>query len=295
MALAKNNMNSPPINLNDFFIRFWGVRGSIASPGPDTFKYGGNTACVEVQVAGHIFILDGGTGLRRFGTYAIKNEPFKHFHIFLSHLHWDHIQGIPFFTPAFIPGNKVTFYGERKGDQSLKSILEAQMHSPNFPVPLSIMQADINFIEVNSRDLLYFDHSVEVRTTPMNHPNGCIGVRINYQGHSVVYNTDTEHDPSGNIDQNVVDLAKGADLLIYDSMYTEEEYYAGRIGWGHSTYNEALRVAQAAGVKKLLFYHHDPEHNDDFLDQQLLRTRALAKDLDFQVDMCREGDIHRLL
>ena len=274
---------------SDFYFRFWGVRGSIASPAPDTQRYGGNTACIEVIVGGERIVLDGGTGLRRLGSHWLKAEAPLNIHLFLSHLHWDHIQGIPFFTPAFMKGNTIKFYGERKGNLSLKEILEAQMHSPNFPVPLSIMQSDIQFIELKSRGSFMIGDEIQVSTAPMNHPNGCVGIRIDYRGASLVYNTDTEHDPKGQIDQNVVDLATEADVLIYDSMYTEEEYKAGRIGWGHSTYSEAVRVAKAANVKKLFFFHHDPEHPDDFLDAQLERMREVTKDMTLTVEMAREG------
>ena len=238
---------------SEFYLKFWGVRGSIATPGPDTYQYGGNTACIEVKAGKYLLILDGGTGLRRLGAHLTSQYEEMEIHIFLSHLHWDHIQGIPFFTPAFKQGNHIHFYGERKGNQSLKEILEAQMHSPNFPVPLSIMQAQISFQEVQSIDEIRFSDDLVVKTGPMNHPNGCIGIRVEYKGRSIVYNTDTEHDPNGTIDQNVVKLAQGADVLIYDSMYTEEEYKRGRIGWGHSTYSEAIRIAEAAQVKQLFF------------------------------------------
>ena len=155
---------------HEFYFRFWGVRGSIASPGPDTHKYGGNTACIEVQVGNTIIILDGGTGLRRLGTKLVRRPGPQQIHLFLSHLHWDHIQGIPFFPPAFIKSNSIHFYGERKGGQSLQDILEAQMHPPNFPVPLSVMQASISFTEVRSRDRINLDDDIVITTTPMNHP-----------------------------------------------------------------------------------------------------------------------------
>lgn len=267
-------------------VTFWGVRGSIASPGPDTIRYGGNTSCVEVRAGQTCVALDGGTGLRRFGT-SLMGRGASETHLFLSHLHWDHIQGIPFFTPAFIPGNKVIFYGEAKGGMSLKEILETQMTSPNFPVPLSIMRSEMSFVELEQRAQLMMGE-LAVQTAPMNHPNGCLGIRLSYQGRSVVYTTDTEHDAGGELDQNVVELARGADALIYDSMYTDEEF-STRVGWGHSTYSEALRIAEAAGVKRLYFFHHDPEHDDAFLDEQLAIYRPQAEALGIQLDMAREG------
>ena len=268
-------------------IRFWGVRGSIASPGPDTIRYGGNTSCVEVRAGDQLLILDGGTGLRRLGAHLLSLRAPCQAHIFLSHLHWDHIQGIPFFTPAFIPGNQVRFYGERKGEQGLQDILEAQMHSPNFPVPLSIMRAQLSFQELTPTSELTLGDA-RVTTTALNHPNGCLGVRIERNGRAVVYATDTEHHANGALDPNLLALARGADALIYDAMYTDEEYKT-RVGWGHSTFSEGVRIAAAAGVRQLLFFHHDPEHDDDFLDRQLAHHRESARAVGVQAEMAREG------
>jgi phosphoribosyl 1,2-cyclic phosphodiesterase len=280
---------------SSFYFRFWGVRGSIASPGPDTQKYGGNTACVEVRAGDQIIIMDGGTGLRRLGSMLMEEPNPKVLHIFLSHLHWDHIQGIPFFLPAFIKGNQVTFYGERKQTQSLKDILEAQMHSPNFPVPLSVMQAHIEFVEIKADQTFTFDDEVVVKTGQMNHPNGCLGIRVDYQGKSVVYATDTEHDPKGPLDSNVLKLTDQVDALIYDSMYTEEEYHAGKIGWGHSTYTQAIRIARKAQVKNVYFFHHDPENNDLLLDARLKEMKDKTAQDSFCVEMAIEGHTHFLI
>lgn len=250
-------------------------------------RYGGNTSCVEVRAGGTCIALDGGTGLRRFGSDLMTRGGASETHLFLSHLHWDHIQGIPFFTPAFIPGNKVTFYGEPKASMSLREILEAQMTSPNFPVPLSIMRSHMDFKELSPHSAFMMGE-ISARTAPLNHPNGCLGVRLTYGDRSAVYTTDTEHDAGGQLDENVIQLAQGADVLIYDSMYTDEEFKT-RVGWGHSTYSEALRIAEAAGVKRLFFFHHDPEHDDAFLDEQLAKYRPQAEALGIEVDMAREG------
>jgi phosphoribosyl 1,2-cyclic phosphodiesterase len=276
------------------FLKFWGVRGSIASPGPDTQKYGGNTPCVELRVDGNIFVLDGGTGLKRLGQSLISQGEALDIKIFLSHLHWDHIQGIPFFSPAFMKKNKITFLGERKGEQSLKEILEAQMRSPNFPVPLSIMQAPIEFEELVPWQVKQFG-SLTVTTTPLNHTNGCLGFRFDFHGKTVVYCTDTEH-KIGSKDENVVRLAMGADLFIYDSMYTEQEYLNGKIGWGHSTYEEAIELARLAQVKKLIFFHHDPEHYDQFLDEKLCEWQEKSKNAhdSFEIEMATEGKQYQL-
>ena len=276
--------------------RFWGVRGSIASPGPDTQRYGGNTACLEVWAGEHRLIFDGGTGLRRLGATLMAQANRHHIHLFLSHLHWDHIQGIPFFAPAFQPQNELCFYGERKGEYGLQALLEGQMRSPNFPIPLSVMRAKLSFRELTAGEMLAFEGGVMVKTIALNHPNGCLGFRIELGDRAIVFCTDTEHDPSGALSEELLEFARGAQAFIYDSMYTEEEYQAGRIGWGHSTFEEALRIAEAAGVERLFFFHHDPDHNDLFLDEKLkwARGQCLQRNLSFQVEMAREGDMFSL-
>ena len=274
-----------------FRFRYWGVRGSIATPGPTTVRHGGNTPCVEVRAGERLIVLDGGTGLRGLGQELMRAGGPVDADLFLSHLHWDHIQGIPFFTPAFIPGNRFRIYGERKGDRSLRAVLEGQMTDPNFPVPLSIMRSDLRFQEIEAGVAVELGDGVIVRTGAMNHPNGCLGLRVEYGGRSLVYTTDTEHDPGGGPpDPEVVSLARDANVLIYDAMYTEAEYRKGRIGWGHSTYSEAIRVARAAGVERLHFFHHDPMHSDDFLDARLAWAEAECRDDAFSLVMAAEGE-----
>ena len=280
--------------------RFWGVRGSIATPGPQTVRYGGNTACVEVRAADRLVVLDGGTGLRCLGEALEADGPPGgggagpiDADLFLSHLHWDHIQGIPFFRPAFQPGNRFRVHGERKGDRTLRAMLEGQMTDPNFPVPLSIMGSAITFHEIVAGDRVQLG-PVTVRTAPMNHPNGCLGLRIEHAGRSFVFCTDTEHPGDGSLDAQVPALAAGADVLVYDAMFTEAEYRAGKVGWGHSTFEEALRVARAAGVRQLVLYHHDPSHDDAFLDARLAEARAQTAGEALEVHMATEGQLHRL-
>ncbi len=272
-------------------VRFWGVRGSIATPGPTTVRYGGNTPCVEVRAGGRLIILDGGTGLRCLGQSLLRAGKKVDADVFFSHMHWDHIQGFPFFTPAFIPGNSFRVYGERKGNQSIREVLGGQMTDPNFPVPLSVMMSNLTFHEVAPGDVIELG-DVRVRTAPMRHPGGCLGIRIEHRGRSFVYATDTEHDPvAGTLDDNLVELSRGADVLCYDAMYTEDEYRAGKVGWGHSTYAEGVRVARAAGVRQLYFFHHEPNHTDAFLDERLaLARRWLEADEPLAFEMAREGE-----
>lgn len=278
---------------NDFWFRFWGVRGSIATPGAHTVRHGGNTPCIEVHVGGRLVILDGGTGLRALGQSLVAAGAPVDADLFLTHLHWDHIQGIPFFTPAFIGGNRFRIYGERKGQSSLRAVLEGQMTDPNFPVPLSVMASELDINEICAGDSVDVGDGVMVYTAPMNHPNGCLGIRVECGGKTLVYATDTEHDTAtGQLDANVIKLAQDADVLIYDSMYTEEELRAGKIGWGHSTFEEAIRIAHAANVGKLLFFHHDPARSDDALDAKLVHFRAQQSAGPFELDMAREGEMH---
>ena len=275
--------------------RFWGVRGSIATPGPGTVRYGGNTACVEVRAGNRLIVFDGGTGLRVLGQHLAAEQPGVAIEgdLFLSHLHWDHIQGIPFFGPAFMPGNRFRVHGENKGDLSLRAMLEGQMTDPNFPVPLSIMGSDITFHEVVAGDVVQLG-DVTVRTAPMNHPNGCLGLRVEHAGCSFVFCTDTEHPADGALDPQVLALAADADVLVYDAMFTDDEYRRGRVGWGHSTFEEALRVARAANVGTLVLFHHDPGHDDAFLDARLAEARAATADEPLQVEMAAEGGLHRI-
>lgn len=259
-----------------FTVKFWGVRGSIPSPGEDTVRYGGNTPCVEMRVQGEQLIFDGGTGLRSLGKKMTIEGPLQA-KLFFSHYHWDHVQGFPFFEPAFAPQNCLEVYGAIALDGStVEQRLGLQMLHPNFPVPLQIMASNLIFHDLLPGDQLQFG-SIKIETAPLNHPGGAIGYRVNANGYTVVYATDTEH-YCDRLDANLLQLARNADVLIYDSTYTDEEYHdphASKKGWGHSTWQEAIKVAQAAGVKQLVIFHHDPAHDDAFLDrvQQAAQAR----------------------
>lgn len=249
---------------NQFVVTFWGVRGSIASPGVATVRYGGNTPCVEMQVAGQRLIFDGGTGIRVLGQSLLSQMPTSG-HLFFTHSHWDHIQGFPFFTPAFVKGNQFSIYGAIAPDGScVKQRLNDQMRHPNFPVPLQIMGADLKFVDVQLGEPIQIG-DITVENAMLNHPGQAIGYRVSWQNYAVAYITDTEHYPD-RLDDNVLQLAHNADVMIYDATYTDEEY-ATKIGWGHSTWQEAVKVAKAANVKTLVIFHHDPLHDDDFLDR----------------------------
>jgi phosphoribosyl 1,2-cyclic phosphodiesterase len=253
---------------DQFRIRFWGVRGSIACPGQSTVRYGGNTSCIEILVAGQRLIFDGGTGLRVLGQ-SLLSQGSVEAHLFFTHSHWDHIQGFPFFVPAFVPGNQFHIYGTvAPNGSTIEQRLNDQMLHPNFPVPLQIMGADLKFYDLEVGESVQVGE-VLVENALLNHPGESVGYRISWQTHAVAYITDTEHFP-GRLDENVLQLADQADVLIYDATYTDEEYYcekSSKIGWGHSTWQEAVKVAKAADVKKLVIFHHDPLHDDGFMDQ----------------------------
>jgi len=271
---------------NCFQIKFWGVRGSIPCPGSETVRYGGNTSCVEMQVGRERLIFDGGTGLRILGQSLMTESPVKA-HLFFSHSHWDHIQGFPFFIPAFIRGNTFKIYGIPSANgATIKQTLHDQMLHPNFPVPLQIMRADLEFYDLEMGETLHCG-DVTVETRPLNHPGEAVGYRVNWQGLSAAYITDTEHFPD-RLDDNVLALAWQADVMIIDATYTDEEYNDpkySKVGWGHSTWQQAVKIAQAAQVKQLVLFHHDPAHNDDFLDRIGEQARKILP----QTILAREG------
>jgi phosphoribosyl 1,2-cyclic phosphodiesterase len=251
-----------------FIIHFWGVRGSIACPGQSTVRYGGNTACIEMRVGHHRLIFDGGTGLRVLGQTLLTEMPIEA-HMFFTHSHWDHIQGFPFFVPAFVPGNRFTIYGAiAPNGSTIEQRLNDQMLHPNFPVPLQIMGAELEFTDLEIGQSIVID-DILVETALLNHPGEAVGYRVNWKGYAAAYITDTEHF-ANRLDENVLWLARQADIMIYDATYTDEEYYSqqsSKIGWGHSTWQEAVKLAKAADVKKLVIFHHDPLHSDEFMDQ----------------------------
>lgn len=254
---------------NQFTVHFWGVRGSIACPGSETVRYGGNTPCVEMRVGSERLIFDGGTGLRVLGQSLLSQMPVTG-HLFFSHYHWDHIQGFPFFVPAFIKINTFYIYGTIAPDGStVQHRLNDQMLHPNFPVPLQIMGADLKFVDINVGKSIKISDDIVVETALLNHPGEAVGYRVNWRNYAAAYVSDTEHFPD-RLDENVLFLARDADVLIYDATYSDEQYHSektSKVGWGHSTWQEAVKVAKAANVKRLVIFHHDPLHNDDFMDK----------------------------
>jgi phosphoribosyl 1,2-cyclic phosphodiesterase/CheY-like chemotaxis protein len=255
-----------------FRVRFWGTRGSIATPGPATVRYGGNTSCTEVRHGEHILVFDAGTGLRELGESLLREFRGRaiRVHLFVGHTHWDHIQGFPFFTPAYIPGNEVVLYSARAAGKPLEKIFGGQMDSDYFPVLLSDMRSSLRFVEMSEAVDV---GPVKVRFEYLNHPGIAIGFRVEAGGRSIVYLSDHERFSrmygeavGAGEDLRIAEFARGADLLISEAQYTTEEY-ASKRGWGHSTFEDAVRLAADASVRRLAIFHHDPSHDDDFMDR----------------------------
>ncbi len=258
-------------------LSFWGVRGSTPTVDQATWRYGGNTPCLElVAPDGTQFILDCGTGLRVLGnrwaeTYG-QNAPEAH--IFVTHYHWDHIQGIPFFAPLYARQNRFHFYSFRSeflGRDSLKQVFETQMAHPYFPVDLSAMSAGRQFTEVTGGDQFKIN-GTRVTARWLNHPQGCLGFRFETAAGTLVYATDNEPGVP-KLDQSLRELAAGADIFINDAQYLPEQLATTRKGWGHSCWLEGVKIAQEVGVRNLVLFHHDPDSSDRVVDDILREAR----------------------
>jgi phosphoribosyl 1,2-cyclic phosphodiesterase len=251
---------------DDVLIRIWGGRGSVACPGPKTVRYGGNTACVEVRCGPHLVIFDGGTGIRELGKALTAEAPVEA-DVFLTHFHLDHIAGLPFFATAYDARNRVHFHAARLDTAlTLKTIVARMMSPPLFPVPVDEYRADVDFVDFSVGDRLEPHPGLVLETRALCHPGGACGYRLSWAGRTIAYVTDTEHPRDGSLDPNVQDLMAGADVAIYDATFTDAEYACYQ-GWGHSTWREGVRAADAAGVGTLVLFHHDPAHDDDAMDR----------------------------
>ena len=290
-------------------VRFWGTRGSIPSPGPRTVRYGGNCSCVEVRTpSGELFIIDAGTGIRELGLALMAEQPVMA-HVLLSHTHWDHISGFPFFPPAFAPGNSLTIYAARNIDKRLEDVMAGQMEYTYFPVTLSDLPSEITY-----RELLEETFEIgkaQISTHYLNHTSICMGYRIEEGGKSVAYVSD--HEPYGLAlfgtdppadrigrglrdgvvhvgDRRLIEWVRGVDLIIQDTQYTPEEY-PRKIGWGHGSADYVTDVAIMAGARRLALYHHDPLHDDDTVDQivDYCRARVAEAGASLEVFAAAEG------
>lgn len=250
-----------------FSIRFWGVRGTLPCPGPSTLRYGGNTACVEMRCGPQRLIFDAGTGLRQLGREMVQNGEQVDSHLFFTHTHMDHVIGLPFFRPAYNKANRLQIWSGHLAEQGrrIEEVLEKLMQKPFFPVPLDIMHACLGFHDFRPGERIEPGPGILVRTVALNHPGGAVGYRVDFGGRSACYVTDTEHVP-GVQDPAVLELIAGADVVIYDATYTDEQF-AHRRGWGHSTWQEGVRLCERAPAGRLVAFHHDPDHDDGDLDR----------------------------
>jgi len=250
-------------------VKFWGVRGSTPTPQAENMRYGGNTSCVEVRVGEQLYIFDCGTGFRVLGQqlqdeFGEKKLPLCA-HVFVSHFHWDHIQGIPFFRPLYDRADSQFLFHCSSRTRSLKQVMDEQMASPYFPVNLSQMQAQQKFYDIDS-GRLDLEGGVQIQSSWLNHPQGCMGFRMETKDGVLVYATDNEPGDAA-FDKSVRQLAEGADVLIYDAQYLPEEYAAEKRGWGHSHWREAVNVVMESGAQELVLFHHDPDHTDVVIDK----------------------------
>ncbi|MEQ8195534.1 MAG: response regulator [Rhodospirillales bacterium] len=264
-------------------VRFWGVRGTLPVPGNTSLRYGGNTSCVSMEFPrGQFFIFDGGSGIKALSDWLMtqKRRRIKG-KIFISHPHWDHINALPFFVPLYVQGNTFDFYGASHGDLTMENLISAQMDGVYFPITIQEFGASVNFHNLREEDIEIDD--IPVRTMLLSHPGYCLGYRIDYHGRSICYVTDNElfpadnefHDPS--YLQKLINFVYGADVLITDSTYTDEEYDT-KIGWGHSRISEVADLAHRAEVKTLCLFHHDPDQSDDAIDAKFATAKRLLEE-----------------
>ncbi len=292
-------------------IRFWGVRGSIPTPGPDTVYYGGDTTCIEVRAGKELIIVDAGSGIRRLGLHLLEESrgaPINA-HLLITHTHWDHIQGFPFFTPAYIPGNSFRIYGSNNSKKKLKEIFAGQMEHEYFPVALDQMAATLQYIQISEERFQIGD--VQIETMFMNHPGIVLGYRIEHEGSVLVFTADLEpykhllssveqaYRVNGKkislevlgeekfialLENKLVTFLEGADLLIFDAAYTYEVYKAGKQKWGHSYPEYAVEVAAKGRVKCLALTHHDPLETDKDVDAKIEHTRKLIQNVGTEIE-----------
>ena len=284
-------------------VTFWGTRGSISTPGRTTEKYGGNTPCVTIENQGTRVILDAGTGIRNLGIELVREaesrkQPLQ-IHLFLSHTHWDHIQGLPFFLPAYQKDTKLTIYGSPKKESFLASVLKHQMDYDYFPVSMSALTANIHIQEMSGKSIHLGPFTIDWEEQVF-HPGGSVRYRFSAHGKKVVYATDVELDLVFGKDNRTKEkeaaaraylrFVHGVDLLIADGMFSEEGY-PGRVGWGHASIPAVIEAAAKAEVKQLAVFHHDPQNSDKYLDDlwAKYRSRYLAGPQKMDLFWAREG------
>lgn len=295
-------------------VRFWGVRGSIPVPGPMTQRYGGNTSCVQADVGiNPILIFDAGTGIRRLGQELAAHTGLD-IHLFISHAHWDHIQGLPFFEPLYKPGNRITFYSRRRDGFQLSDVIHKIIEDPYFPLSHEDWQAHVSYVEIEDGETIEVAPTIRMSSSRLNHPLIASAYRIDAQGRSFVYVTDTapfDHmildrefisrapdlsvpvppeiaETLGAMRSSLVELCTKADLVVYDTMFTDEEYRRNP-HWGHSAVSHAVAVCKDAAARRLVIFHHAPEHTDDQMDTFVKEAQTRYADSTLEIHVAVEG------
>jgi len=266
-------------------VTFWGVRGTLPVPGETSLRYGGNTSCVSLELAkGQLFIFDAGTGIKTLSNHLLSERRQRmEAKIFISHPHWDHINALPFFVPLYFPGNEFEILGASHGNINMRQMISAQMDGIYFPIRLKQFGARVYFRDLDEEEFPLGD-GVTVKTKLLNHPGKCLGYRVEYKGRSVCYVTDNELDFEDSefynpfYIRNLVKFVQGADILITDATYSDEEYKS-KIGWGHSCVSRVVDLAHAAEAKTLMLFHHDPDQSDDDIDRKLEFGQTRLKEM----------------
>ncbi len=244
-----------------FFVRFWGVRGSLPTPGPSTVEFGGNTPCVEIRCGDRVLIFDAGSGIHPLGD-LLWSEGVKELDLFFTHTHYDHIGGLPFFAPFMSAETRIDIWSGHTEDDATttKALVQKFMSPPFFPVPPEIFKAKVGYHDFTPGNQFDLPGGVTIKTILLNHPGGSMGYRIEFGGKSICYVTDTEHVP-GKPDQNILGLIQDADVVIYDATYCDSDFERF-VGFGHSTWQEGIRLCKAANAGKYCIFHHRPSHDD---------------------------------
>ncbi len=295
----------PTLNQSQCYIKFWGCRGSVPVAGQKYLRYGGNTPCLELNCGEEIIVIDAGTGIRELGMRLLEQHV-QRIHLFIGHTHWDHIQGFPFFAPAYEPEQEMCIYGAAGYGKDLKSTLSGQLASEYFPVQLEDMKAHMTFVELVSNPISIC--GVNVFWEYVHHPGAALGFKFVLHGKTIVYITDneflqgyvssphtiTEDSPLLGHYRNLLKFIQDADILISEAQYPNEEY-VNKIGWGHTSLTNACLMAKFGKVKRWIITHHDPMHDDHVLDQNLLLIKHILHDLHYSIEVSHAYDGMKIL